>query len=507
MKEVLILSDVTLENVVKTIKSADYHFTISYKDDIVFELQKLIAGEPKFEYLYIHLDNYFKYYDKGYIERIALLIKEVSKKANYVLVSNLLFLNRTYSHFIEYENCVFQSNYNDLLRNIQSNKNVVFLDHIGGILKCGLSEVYNFNLGFLYQMPYKKRFLDFFKDNLIGQLNFLNGEEKKVIIVDCDNTLWHGIIGEDGLDGICCDNSAKGIIHFQFQKFLKSKKEDGFLLCLCSKNNRSDVENCFTQKRFPLKWDDFILKKINWENKIDNISDIVTQLGLSPSSFIFIDDSDFEINSIREFLPSIETFRFAGDIESLQQIMDSFFLKRKLITAADFTKTGQYEAEQRRAEIQKSTGSFEDYIRKLDIRVAVKKNAEIKDLARLSQMTGKTNQFNFNKVPYTVRELEDIMRNEGTIYSCEVSDVMGDYGIVGMAILLPEDLGSNKLILHNLLLSCRALGRGVEDTFWSTINDDVRNGNYIISGIEFVKTDRNEVAASFHAKINTYGNS
>src|SRR5690606_3947349 len=131
-----------------------------------------------------------------------------------------------------------------------------------------------------YQMPYTKIFAKEFAATLANQVNWLKGEEKKAIIVDCDNTLWQGIVGENGIEGIKCDNNAEGIIFYHFQQFLKAKKEEGFLLCICSKNNEADVKEAFQSRNWPLRWEDFILHKINWQDKWQNIQEIASTLNI-----------------------------------------------------------------------------------------------------------------------------------------------------------------------------------------------------------------------------------
>ncbi len=116
-------------------------------------------------------------------------------------------------------------------------------------------------------MPYKKKFIESLQRSLRELIHVVTREEKKVIALDCDNTLWKGIVGEDGVDGIVCDKTADGVVHHHFQTFLKQKQREGFVLCLASKNNPDDVRAAFEGKRMPLGWNDFVVREISWEHR------------------------------------------------------------------------------------------------------------------------------------------------------------------------------------------------------------------------------------------------
>ncbi|MEJ7677577.1 MAG: HAD-IIIC family phosphatase [Segetibacter sp.] len=204
-------------------------------------------------------------------------------------------------------------------------------------------------------MPYTKQFIKLFADTLSKQLEWLQQEEKKAIVIDCDNTLWKGVIGEDGLEGIKCDNNAEGILFYHFQLFLKSKKEEGLLLCICSKNNEEDVKDAFMQKNMPLKWNDFVVKKINWDDKWSNINKIAAKLNIGIDSLIYIDDNPFEVGSVSELAKGISCFEFKEDYTSFISLTNSFLFKRKQILKDDVVKSHQYMIEFQRQEEEKST--------------------------------------------------------------------------------------------------------------------------------------------------------
>ena len=248
------------------------------------------------DFVIIHLDTIFQNIEKETLDFTINAIKNFSSKVNANILVSTFFnpnpisnLKTSSSQFEIYEN----------FKSLKTCKNVYEFDFLKLLLKTGLNETYNYNSGILYQMPYKKPMIEALNSEWSALITFFSEPEKKVIITDADNTLWGGILGEDGIENLKINQNADGIIFQEYQKFLKQKKEEGFLLAICSKNNFEDVADAFQKLNMPLKWDDFIAKEINWEPKYLNIEKIAKQLNLGTSSFIFIDDNEFEIDSVK----------------------------------------------------------------------------------------------------------------------------------------------------------------------------------------------------------------
>jgi FkbH-like protein len=352
----------------------------------------------------------------------------------------------------------------------------------------------------MYQAPYTKFFLNELALYLDSLLSMYSTADKKVIVLDCDNTLWNGIVGEDGAEGISCDLNSKGILYFHFQQFLLSRKKMGFILCLCSKNNEKDVREAFLKKRMPLKWDDFIVTKVNWENKDKNIKDIAEELNLGLDSFVFVDDSDFEVMHIERSLPEVKVFKMTGSYTNFMRLSSELVFKKKVITDEDKDKSEQYLQESKRKVLQRESSSFDDYIKTLEIKLKIDENP-IKDLARISQLTEKTNQFNFNKIFYSIDDLRQKIESEQLIcYSLRVSDKFGDYGLVGVILV---GVAKDHLWLENYILSCRILGRRIEFDFLESVEMTVveRYGKKITK-IIFKETPKNVPAQNFITQLN-----
>jgi FkbH-like protein len=342
-------------------------------------------------------------------------------------------------------------------------------------------------------MPYSKKMISLLADRFVRFVSFLNNEEKKVIILDCDNTLWGGVLGEDGIENIKCDMNADGILFYSFQNFLKERKNDGFLLCLCSKNNEEDVKNAFEKKNMPLKWPDFILKKVSWEQKSTSIKEIASELNLGESSFIFVDDNPNEIEMVKKFTSVGSTFLFSDSFEDFIKLTEDFAFRRKKILQADREKSKQYELETLRNTEKIKFGSIDDYIESLNINMDIRLN-DFDDFDRLSQLTEKTNQFNFNKTPYTKNELIEWTSNGNDIYSIKVADKFGDYGTVGLIMIKRlQDM----VVVENFLLSCRVLGKKIENKFLNHVIDCYKTKGLNLKEILVKETEKNVPARTF----------
>jgi FkbH-like protein len=346
-------------------------------------------------------------------------------------------------------------------------------------------------------MPYTKDYISLLSSELISFISFISNPEKKAIFVDCDNTLWNGILGEDGLNGIYCDRNAKGVLFFQFQEFLLEKKKEGFILGICSKNNEQDVKEAFEKLKMPLKWNDFLVKKVNWLNKSDNLKEAAKDLNIGLDSIIFIDDNDFEIQLVNSMLPEVYTRKLVNDYNAFLLLSEDYAFKRKRLTKEDIEKNELYFAEQQRINIKASVQSFEEYLESLAIKLDITVNNE-SDLGRLSQLTEKTNQFNFNKEPYSVSGLKNFLSANNLVYGIRVSDKFGDYGLVGLILIKVLD---KQAILQNFLLSCRALGRLIEDNFFSYVLNDLEKKGIKLHEIVFKESPKNAPAKSFFDKL------
>jgi FkbH-like protein len=508
--KILCISDLTLDPIVKAISNrvSDWKLNVVYAENLTLELSVLDVDND-IDLIYIHIDAYFKKYEAGYLKSIMDAIYNFTQKTTKnVVCSNVIFESFKPTTLLNSLGLIFDTSISFINTFNQSKtklNNLYFFDMWSLFLEIGTNNIYNYRLGHLYQMPYNKNFIANFEERLVKYLIKLKQEDKKVIVLDCDNTLWKGVLGEDGIEGIKCDLNEEGLLFNHFQQFILQKKAEGFLLTLCSKNNENDVKEAFIKKRMPLDWNDFVVKKINWADKQLNLQEIANELNLGINSFVFIDDSDFETNSVKELLPEIHVIKFEHDYNQLLQVFNDINLTKKNITDDDLNKTEQYLQESLRTQIRDNSASFENYIESLQINIQLDVNS-IKDLERISQLTEKTNQFNFNKKKYEYAELfELIQKGNLKVYSVKVSDKFGDYGLVGVILVKFEN---DLAVLENYIMSCRALGRRIEYDFLNLVERKLFEENGIeIKQIKFVKTEKNAPAEKFYNEIkNNYGN-
>lgn len=499
--KIKIISDITLDPVIKKIHQITNRLEIDY-DYVEVLPAYLMQYEPKgIDCILVYCDAVFHRYDKNMSKDIysALLSLSGRTDVNIIVSNNIGFA--PFPSDLSSGRGRFYINDKDLLdldRQLVSARNTYFLDVHKVAATIGIANAYNLNLGYLYQMPYTKLMIEALAEEIVKDIFFMHGQEKKVILLDCDNTLWGGIIGEDGMDNLQCNRNAPGAPFFIFQKFLLSKKQEGFLLCLCSKNNESEVKEAFEKLNMPLRWDDFIIKKVNWEDKVTNITSIARELSLGIDSFIFIDDSEFEINSVAKILPEVTCIRFENSPDRLFILIDHPAFKRRFISAEDLNKTDQYVSESKRQQIMQESGSIEDYIKTLQIKLEWKEN-DMNNIERLSQMTGKTNQFNFNKQPYSPEQLAHYIKSGNKVYSLKVSDKFGDYGIVGLIMI--NLLNAQEAEIENYLMSCRALGRRIEYDFFKLVHNDLNQKQIKIKNIKFLETKKNVPAREFFNEL------
>jgi FkbH-like protein len=307
----------------------------------------------------------------------------------------------------------------------------------------------------MMRMPYTGQVLPDIIGEYVRCIRERTVARKKVILVDADNTLWGGVVGEDGVNGLQVDDQYPGQIFVRFQRALLQLRDTGMLICLVTKNNEADVREAFETLDMPLRWSNFSVVRANWLPKSENIRSIAGELNLGVESMIFIDDNPFELEEVSSALPGITTHRFeiaaaADPINWLAQIDD---LSAWSVTDEDRRKAVQYEQEGKRQRLAKSSTSVDDYIASLGIAIEVGCNREA-HVKRISQLTNKTNQFNLTTRRYSETAILEAMR-EGRVFDFRVSDRFGDMGIVGIVIVRGDEIEA-------FLMSCRALGRKIE---------------------------------------------
>jgi len=320
----------------------------------------------------------------------------------------------------------------------------------------------------------------------------------KCLVLDCDNTLWGGIVGEDGVSGIQLGETYPGLCYQRFQHQLDELNRLGFLLAINSKNNAADVEQVFENHAgMVLKWDQIAAARVNWQDKATNMRQIAQELNIGLDSFVFIDDSEFEINLIGEQLPEVRCLRVPPEPWRLPGLLSKTGIVDRLsVTAEDRTKAGMYAQERSRKQFKREADTLEDYLRGLAIKMEFEPFDPQRHLARTAQLTQKTNQFNLTTRRYTEAEILEMSATGAAIFLASLSDRFGDYGRIALAIVRPG-ASPETCNLDVFLLSCRVIGRGVEDSFLRLVMREMGQAGYKRLVAEYIPTAKNAVCAGF----------
>ena len=362
----------------------------------------------------------------------------------------------------------------------------------------GRDKFYSPRMWYMGSIPYSMTGERAIAEEISNAFNALKGRRAKCIILDLDNTLWGGVIGEDGIGGIELSTSKEGARFRDFQKRLKELKEEGVILAVVSKNNMEDaLDGINNHPDMVLRSDDFVAIKANWEPKPVNIEALSKELNLGLDSFVFIDDNPVEREAVKIALPQVIVPEFPKDTANLEkfaiEISRKYFPTLRL-TSEDTKKTEQYQLEARRSELKKSTLTLEEYLKSLEMKLTIREIDE-NDITRAAQLTQKTNQFNLTTRRFTESDIREIKDSPNCrIWIGELEDKFGSYGKVILAIVKIE---GEKAVIDTFLMSCRVMGRNVETDFLVHIEKELaKDGIREIIG-EYIPTSRNSVVDSF----------
>ncbi|MFH0980270.1 MAG: HAD-IIIC family phosphatase [Planctomycetota bacterium] len=381
--------------------------------------------------------------------------------------------------------------------------NLVICDLESLVYRMGAERVYSARDMAAAMQPLATEAIPVFARQLAELCRLYTAPPVKCLVLDCDNTLWGGIVGEDGLSGIQLGETYPGLCYHQFQRQLDELNRLGFLLAINSRNNEADVKQVFERHSgMVLTLDQIAAARINWQDKATNMREIAAELNLGLDSFVFIDDSEFEINLIRDQLPEVRCCLVPRQPWALPGLLpQSGIIDRLSVTPEDREKAHMYAQERRRRQFQQEAGSLEQYLRGLGIRMKLEPFDPQQHLARAAQLTQKTNQFNLTTRRYTEAELLALCQQEASVFLASLSDRFGDHGRIALALTRPA-ASPRTCHLDVFLLSCRVIGRGVEDSFLRLVMREMRRAGFEKFTAEFIPTAKNTVCRDFLAKNN-----
>lgn len=329
----------------------------------------------------------------------------------------------------------------------------------------------------------------------------LIGNQKKCIALDLDGTLWDGIIGEDGIEGIKLSDEDGGSPFRDFQRRLLDIKGMGAILAIVSKNNLEDALNGLEHPAMILHEQDFVAVKANWRPKIENLQELAEELNIGLNSIVFIDNNEIERESARIALPQVIVPDFPDEPEGLPafaaQIAKAYFPKIG-VTNEDRIRTRQYRDEAVRIEVKTAFSNYDDYLASLEMHMTIEPLTNI-NVPRVAQLTQKTNQFNLTTRRYTEGDLlKRINSSEWRLLTGRVSDKFGDFGL---SLFCMIRLDGEIAEIDTFLMSCRVMGRGCEYAFLAQIEKALeRDGIRIVKGT-FIPSGKNSPAKNLLSEI------
>ncbi|MRW94380.1 HAD-IIIC family phosphatase [Duganella sp. FT80W] len=380
--------------------------------------------------------------------------------------------------------------------------NIRVLDTEDIVRTVGQNAAFDARFYFRSKAPYTGVYMNELARRIAAAARGFGAHFYKVLALDCDNTLWGGVIGEDLLNGIKLGPyDYPGNIFWRMQQEFAALERQGILLALVTKNNPADVDEVLSKHPdMVLKDAQIVVKKVNWEDKPSNLRALAKELNVGLDSIIFLDDSSFECEAVRQQLPMVKTVQVPTTLSDYPRVVaeiKSLFLAGG-IAADSKGKTEQYRQRAGAEELKAQFSSQEEYLASLELKVELTRNARA-SAGRISELSQKSNQFNLTTRRYSVAEIEQMMDSDThAVYSLVVSDKFGNAGLTGVAVIHYEGATAN---VENFLMSCRVIGRGVETGIWPRIVADAVQRGCTELRAEFIPSAKNAQVQDFYARL------
>jgi FkbH-like protein len=443
---------------------------------------------------------------KNKITEISNLIKSFTNKSKSKLIIGGLVIP-PFSPYGIYET---KTSYGlqDMVRDFNSqltkltkdNDSVYLYDFNGFVTKFGEQNVFDFKQFFFGDVKVSLDYIPYLIRDMMGYVKAVLGLNKKCIVLDLDNTLWGGIVGEDGFEGIKLGSNSMGKAFVEFQKILLALHQRGIILAINSKNNPEDALKVIREHPdMVLKEEHFACMKINWNDKVQNMKEIANELNIGLDSMVFFDDDPVNREYIRTNIPQLLTVEVSPDVaqyaQTLMSLNDFNVLK---ITDEDTGRGKMYLQDKQRKELAQSSTNLQEFLQQLDIKLTIKQANDF-TIPRISQLTLKTNQFNLTTRRYQDEDIKKLIKDGHWVGCAQVEDKFGDNGITGVFIVKKEN---SQWSIDTFLLSCRIIGREIEDGILAHILQKAKEKNIKSVKGEFIPTKKNAPCANF---LSDYG--
>ena len=441
----------------------------------------------------------------GYVQKFAYMLSRIDRKKTVIALTMDSFYAVPFTdddHSLQ----TAIANYNLALYDFgRQYSNVKVIDITEFTHRYNAVELFDWKFYFISQMGMNPKLSREFAAWWEKKLASIALKRRKCLVLDLDNTLWGGVLGEDGINGIKIGGDYPGKAFLYFQEALLELSRQGVILTVCSKNNEQDVLDFWGKNPFNLlKKEHFAACRINWADKATNIKELADELNLGLDSLVFVDDNPAERELIRQLLPMVAVPEFPAQPYGLpvffKQLVEDYF-KVYSITDEDRKKTEQYKANAARVQAQHSFTDFSTFLESLDIQIGVEEANEF-NIQRIAQMTQKTNQFNLTTHCYTDADVRRFVEAGWKIWCISVADKFGDNGITGCIMVTPASTGSVTVgEIDTFLLSCRILGKGIETAFIKKVFSLLSESGISVLKAKYIPTVKNAQVKEFWEKV------
>jgi FkbH-like protein len=385
-----------------------------------------------------------------------------------------------------------------LMVRLAGNPRAYLFDMEGVVGRYGKDRAFSSTMYYLARMPWQDGLLPHLADELLRYVQAHLGRTKKCLVLDLDNTLWGGVLGEDGPEGIeIGPGNAMGEAFLAFQRTVAMIKSRGIMLAINSKNNEEDVREAFRLRAdMPLKLEDFSAQRINWQSKHENLIAIAAELNIGVDSLVFVDDNPVECALVEEMLPEVKVVQLPADPADYGDVLLDLMAFEKLsITDEDRAKTQQYQEQRQRTSHRDSVGDLDGYLASLQTEVRIRAASEATRV-RVHQMFSKTNQFNLTTKRYTPADIDRFIADDRFVLrTIDATDRFGALGIIGVYLI---DLSGDVPHVDSFVMSCRAIGRGIETAVMNTIKAEfLSDQRHEALSVDFIPTKKNVPARTF----------
>jgi len=525
--KVAILSNFTLNGLDETLRvktselGLNYHSYVSgydqYNQEILNPKSDLYNFSPDITFLILSTRNFFgdffhSSYNMSDLEKKSLLEEKLKQLKNLIEIfkqntnSKLVITNFNIPYYSPNGIIETKSEFgfhemieeiNIELREISKNLDPIYLYNFNNFVsKFGEKNVFDYRQYHLGDIQITYNSIPLFANELMGYIKPLCGKNKKCIVLDLDNTLWGGIVGEENFDGIELGHTPNGKAFVEFQKELLSLWHQGIILAINSKNNFNDAIKVIREHpSMILQEKNFGSIQINWNDKAQNMKIISDELNIGLNSMVFFDDDKLNQERIKQEFPEILTVDMPDDpaqFSSILKDMNDFNVLQR--TIEDKNRGEMYAQQRERKNLENSVSNLDDFLKQLEIKVKIKKSDPFL-IPRISQLTLKTNQFNLTTKRYQEEDIRQFSNDKNFEVGCaQVLDKFGDNGITGVYIVKKNN---DSWFLDTFLLSCRIMGRGVENAILSEILKSAKQNGIREIKANFIPTEKNKPAENF----------